>query len=218
MNATPKQIRILAAIRDFQLQNGYCPTMQEIADRLDISKVTVFEHIEALVRKGLLERDRYRARSLQLSEGVKLPDENKPTRLPMVGTIAAGRPIEAVEESQSLDLETLFSSRHGVYVLRVSGSSMIEDHIADGDFVVIERRETAQDGEVVVALLEDGQATLKRLYHERNRIRLQPANSTMQPIYVDKDLRIQGVLIGVLRSLGRVGKFLVTDEPVVPAA
>jgi len=101
------------------------------------------------------------------------------------------------------ELENLFNTRHGTYVLRVKGNSMIDDHIADGDYVIIERRENARDGETVVALLDDGQATLKRFYKERNRVRLQPANSAMAPIYVDKDIKIQGVLIGVLRTYSK---------------
>ena len=200
MMPTPKQLRILIAIRDFRVQNGYSPTMQELADQLGVSKVTIFEHVEALERKELILRARNRARSLEVSPTVKLPDEAKPASFPIVGTIAAGQPIEAIENRETLDLETLFDTRHGTYVLRVKGNSMIEDHIADGDYVIIERRETAKDGEIVVALLDDGTATLKRFYKERGRIRLQPANSTMNPIYVDKDIRIQGVLIGVLRT------------------
>ncbi len=142
----------------------------------------------------------------KISPTVKLPDEAKPASFPIVGTIAAGAPIEAIENRETLDLENLFNSRHGTYVLRVKGNSMIEDHIADGDYVIIERRESAKDGDIVVALLEDGAATLKRYYKERGRIRLQPANSSMNPIYVTKDVKIQGVLIGVLRTFSRGGR------------
>jgi repressor LexA len=200
MTPTPKQLQILIAIRDFRVRNGYSPTMQELADQLGVSKVTIFEHVEALERKELILRARNRARSLEVSPTVKLPDESKPTSFPIVGTIAAGRPIEAIETRETLELESLFNTRHGTYVLRVKGNSMIDDHIADGDYVIIERRESARDGETVVALLDDGQATLKRFYKERGRIRLQPANANMAPIYVDKDIKIQGVLIGVLRT------------------
>lgn len=205
MTPTPKQLKILIAIRDFRVRNGYSPTMQELADQLGVSKVTIFEHIEALERKNLILRARNRARSLEISPTVKLPDEAKPTSFPVVGTIAAGAPIEAVENRDTLELDALFTTRHGTYVLRVKGNSMIEDHIADGDYVIIERREHARDGEIVVALLDDGTATLKRYFKERGRVRLQPANSAMNPIYVDKDIRIQGVLIGVLRSYAKPG-------------
>jgi repressor LexA len=203
MTPTPKQLRILKAVRDYRVQNGYSPTMQEIADVLEISKVTVFEHVEALEKKGLLLRNRHKARSLEVSPKVKLPDEAKPASFPLVGTIAAGRPIEATQTNETLDLENLFTTRFGTYVLRVKGNSMIEDHIADGDYVIIERRESARDGETVVALLDDGHATLKRFYKERGRVRLQPANASMEPIYVDRDFKIQGVLIGVLRAFNQ---------------
>ncbi|HVX83932.1 MAG TPA: transcriptional repressor LexA [Phycisphaerae bacterium] len=203
MTPTPKQLKILIAIRDFRVRNGYSPTMQELADQLGVSKVTIFEHVEALEKKGLILRARNKARSLEVSPEVKLPDESKATSYPVVGTIAAGQPIEAIENRETLELENLFNTRHGTYVLRVKGNSMIDDHIADGDYVIIERREHARDGEIVVALLDDGQATLKRYFKERGRVRLQPANSTMAPIYVDKDIRIQGVLIGVLRTYPR---------------
>lgn len=200
MTPTPKQLKLLVSIRDFRVRNGYSPTMQELADLLDVSKVTIFEHVEALERKGLILRHRNRARSLEVAPTVKLPDESRPASYPIVGYIAAGHPIEAIENRETLELENLFNTRHGTYVLRVKGNSMIEDHIADGDYVIIERREQASNGETVVALLDDGQATLKRYYKERGRVRLQPANSNMAPIYVDKDIKIQGVLIGVLRA------------------
>jgi repressor LexA len=203
MTPTPKQLKILVAIRDFRVRNGYSPTMQELADQLSVSKVTIFEHVEALEKKGLILRARNKARSLEVSPEVKLPDESKATSYPIVGTIAAGQPIEAIENRETLELDNLFNTRHGTYVLRVKGNSMIEDHIADGDFVIIERREQARDGEIVVALLDDGQATLKRYFKERGRVRLQPANASMSPIYVDKDIKIQGVLIGVLRTYPR---------------
>ena len=206
MTPTPKQLKILICIRNFRVRNGYSPTMQELADELGVSKVTIFEHVEALERKELILRARNRARSLEVAPTVKLPDESKAASYPIVGTIAAGRPIEAIENRETLELENLFNTRHGTYVLRVKGNSMIDDHIADGDYVIIERREIARDGETVVALLDDGQATLKRFYKERGRVRLQPANSNMAPIYVDKDIRIQGVLIGVLRTYTRGGK------------
>jgi repressor LexA len=175
--------------------------MQELADQLGTSKVTIFEHVGALEKKRVLRRDPHKARSLEIVSDKKLPDENRNTKLPLLGSIAAGSPIEAVENREELDLEQLFQSRNGVYVLRVRGDSMIEDHLCDGDYVVIERRETARNGEQVVALLDNGEATLKRFYREGSKIRLQPANSTMKPRIVDaKSVRIQGIVIGVLRS------------------
>ena len=152
-------------------------------------------------KKRVLRRDKHKARSLEITTDDLLPDENRATKLPLLGNIAAGSPIEAVEQREEIDLETMFASRSGVYVLRVRGESMIEDHLCDGDYVVIERRETARNGEQVVALLDTGEATLKRYYKEGSKIRLQPANSTMEPRIVDADrMKIQGIVIGVLRS------------------
>src|SRR5258708_6579657 len=201
MNLTPRQTDVIVAIRNYRHLHGYAPTMQELADQLGTSKVTIFEHVGALEKKRMLRRDKHKARSLEITSDEKLPDEERATKLPMLGAIAAGSPIEAVENREEIDLETLFHSPRGVYVLRVRGESMIDDHLCDGDFVVIERRETARNGEQVVALLDSGEATLKRFYREGGKIRLQPANSTMEPRMVDADrCKVQGVVIGVLRS------------------
>jgi repressor LexA len=194
---TPRQIEILTRIRDGRRSDGYSPTLQEMADELGISKITVFEHVEALLRKGLLRRRSNRARSLELTPAARLPDD-RPTVLPLVGRIAAGRPIEAVESPDALDLETVFSSRFPVGILEVTGDSMIDEQIRDGDLVVYEKRPNARNGETVVALVEGEEATLKKFYREKNRIRLQPANPKYQPIYVT-DVEIQGVVIGVIR-------------------
>ena len=202
MNLTPRQLDVLVAIRNYRHLHGYAPTMQELADQLGTSKVTIFEHVGALEKKRVLRRDKHKARSLEIVADERLPDEDRSTKLPLLGNIAAGSPIEAVENREEIDLETMFHSRAGVYVLRVRGESMIEDHLCDGDYVVIERRDHARNGEQVVALLDTGEATLKRYYKEPgNKIRLQPANATMEPRIVDADqCRVQGIVIGVLRS------------------
>src|SRR3954468_19052510 len=202
MNLTPRQLDVIVAIRNYRHLHGYSPTMQEPADQLGTSKVTIFEHVGALEKKRVLRRDKHKARSLEIVGEQRLPDEDRATKLPLLGNIAAGSPIEAVENREEIDLETLFHAKNGVYVLRVRGESMIEDHLSDGDYVVIERRENARNGEQVVALLDTGEATLKRFYKEGgNRVRLQPANKSMEPRVVDADrCRIQGVVIGVLRS------------------
>ena len=203
VNLTPKQLHILTRIRDLRLARGYSPTMQELADELGVSKVTVFEHVEALIKKGALVRQPNKARSLEVKSGVELPDEQRHTRLPLVGNIAAGAPIEAVEDRESLDLEDLFAPPGGgssnKFVLRVRGDSMIDEQIRDGDFVVCETRNTARNGETVVALLDDGEATLKKFYREKGRVRLQPANPAFEPIIV-KRCQIQGVVVGVVRT------------------
>lgn len=195
---TPRQIEILTMVRDGRRLNGYSPTLQEIADELGISKITVFEHVEALLRKGLLTRRTNRARSLELSELASLPDD-RPTLLPLVGRIAAGRPIEAVETQESVDLEEMFTSRHPVGVLTVTGDSMIDEQIRDGDLVVYERRSNARNGDTVVALIDGEEATLKKFYKEKNRVRLQPANPKYEPIFTS-NVDIQGVVIGVIRK------------------
>lgn len=201
MNLTPRQTDVVVAIRNYRHLHGYSPTMQELADQLGTSKVTIFEHVGALEKKHVLHRNKHKARSLEIVSDELLPDEDRSTKLPLLGSIAAGSPILAVENREEIDLEQLFHAKSGVYVLRVRGESMIEDHLCDGDYVVIERRETARNGEQVVALLDSGEATLKRFYREGSRIRLQPANSTMEPRYVEADqCRVQGVVIGVLRS------------------
>jgi repressor LexA len=201
MNLTPRQVDVVVAIRNYRHLHGYSPTMQELADQLGTSKVTIFEHVGALEKKRVLQRNKHKARSLEIIADELLPDEDRSTKLPLLGSIAAGSPILAVENREEIDLEQLFRSKQGVYVLRVRGESMIEDHLCDGDYVVIERRETARNGEQVVALLDNGEATLKRFYKEGATIRLQPANSTMQPRIVPANsCRVQGVVIGVLRS------------------
>ena len=202
MNLTPRQLDVLVAIRNYRHLHGYSPTMQELADQLGTSKVTIFEHVGALEKKRVLRRDKHKARSLEIVSDERLPDEDRSTKLPLLGNIAAGSPIEAVENREEIDLEQMFHARNGVYVLRVRGESMIEDHLCDGDYVVIERREQARNGEQVVALIDGAEATLKRFYKESGgRIRLQPANHTMEPRIVEADrCKVQGVVIGVLRS------------------
>jgi len=198
---TPRQLQILQYIRDFRNQHGFSPTMQEIGDQLGLTKVTVFQHAGALERKGFLVRGaKHSARSLQVSPDFEFPDE-RPTRIPLAGRIAAGAPIEAIDNQDTLDLEEVFDCpRNHRFALRVAGDSMIDDHIQDGDYVICERRNTARNGEIVVALLPDGDATLKRIYREKKRIRLQPANPAYKPIYAEK-VEVQGVVIGVLRRV-----------------
>lgn len=206
MNLTPKQLHIVTRIRDLRTARGYSPTMQELADELGVSKVTVFEHVEALIKKGALLRQANKARSLEVNPELELPDEQRNTKLPLIGTIAAGSPIEAVENRESLDLEALFAppssnakAGSDIFALRVRGDSMIDEQIRDGDFVVVERRESARNGQTVVALLDSGEATLKKFYREQGRVRLQPANDKYEPIIVP-ECKIQGIVIGVIRS------------------
>jgi repressor LexA len=207
MNLTPKQLRILQLIRDWRVRRGYSPTMQELADEIGVSKVTVFEHVEALIKKSALVREPNKARSLSIAEGIAVPDEARPLRFPLVGKIAAGNPIEKVADHDELDLIDYFgeesNTRGGsTFALKVEGDSMRDEGILDGDFVLIERTQVAQNGDRVVALLPDGSTTLKTFFKEDDHIRLQPANPSFDPIRV-KYCQIQGVVKGVVRRYGR---------------
>lgn len=194
---TRRQRDILEFLRGYVDEQGISPTLEEIAAHFGVNKVTVFGHVAEMERKGVLKR-----RAPGVSRGLEIVDDEETgggiRSLPVLGKIAAGAPIETIEEPEQLDLNALVPEGRDVYALQVEGTSMIEDAIADGDIVLVERRETARDGEIVVAVLPDEEATLKRLYREGKRFRLQPANSTMEPIYVD-ELQIRGVVIGVVR-------------------
>ncbi|MBX3462669.1 MAG: transcriptional repressor LexA [Planctomycetes bacterium] len=199
---TEKQIRVLRYFRDYRRDRGIAPTLDEAAQALGVSKITIHEHLNQLTRKGAIHRDRAKARAVAILHD---PDaEDGPvlqpvTTLPLVGTIAAGSPIEALENREDVSLTELVPTGDRIYLLKVRGKSMIEDHIDDGDLVVVERRETANDGDIVVAILDDEEATLKRFYREPNgTIRLQPANSAMEPIYTTR-VQVRGVVRGVIR-------------------
>lgn len=202
MNLTPRQLDVAAAIRNHRHLRGFSPTMDELAEQFHVSKPTIFEHLGALERKGVIRRNKHMARSIELVSDEPLPDESRPTKLPLFGDVAAGSPVTPTEDREELDLETLFRSRHGVYVLRVRGEAMIEDHLCDGDYVIVERRESVRSGEQVVALVDGTESTLKRFYKETGgRVRLQPANKAMTARVLDADrVKIVGVVIGLLRS------------------
>lgn len=203
MNLTPKQLKILQLIRDCRIRHGYSPTMQELADQIGVSKVTVFEHVEALIKKGALVREPNKARSLSIADGIAVPDEARPMHFPLVGKIAAGYPIEKVEDRDELDVMEIIGPRPGrpgaIFALRVSGDSMRDEGILDGDYILVERADAANNGDRVVALLPNGETTLKTFFREADRIRLQPANPEFKPIYV-KDCKIQGIVRSVLRK------------------
>ncbi len=204
MSLTPKQVEIFRLIRDARMSQGFSPTLQELAAGLGVSRVTVHEHVEQLIKKGALTRETNKARSLSVAEDFVLPDEmHDGISFPLVGRIAAGYPIERLQDDESLNLESFFGPRTGsvgaTFALQVEGESMQDEGIFDGDYVIVERRNTARSGERVVALLPEGESTLKTFFKEKDgRIRLQPANEAFDPIIVD-DCQIQGVVIGVLR-------------------
>ncbi len=201
MNLTPKQLRILQLIRDSRVRRGYSPTMQELADEIGVSKVTVFEHVEALIKKGALVREANKARSLSIADGISVPDESRPLKFPLVGKIAAGYPIEKVADADEIDLVEFLSTLDdagSTFALQVDGESMRDEGILDGDLVLLKRAQVAHNGDRVVALLEDGSTTLKTFYKEADHIRLQPANPDFEPIRV-KFCQIQGIVKGVVR-------------------
>ena len=200
INLTPRQLDVVVAVRNYRHLHGMSPTMQELADQLGTSKVTIFEHVAALEKKQAIRRNHHQSRSIEILLK-HLPDEERPTKLPLLGSIAAGSPILAIENREEIDLERVFDSRYGVFVLRVQGESMIDDHLCDGDYVVIERRDTPRQGEVCVVLVDDSEATLKRFYREDDHVKLVPANAKMEPrIYAAERVKVQGIVIGVLRT------------------
>ncbi len=202
LNFTPRQMKILQLIRDGRIRHGYSPTMQELADELGVSKVTVFEHVEALIKKGALAREPNKARSLSIADGVAVPDETRPLRFPLLGRIAAGYPIEKFADQDELDMVQVLRPRKGkeehTFALKVEGDSMRDEGIMDGDYVLVERTEVARNGDRVIALLPDGQTTLKTYYREGDHIRLQPANPDFDTIRV-RYCQIQGIVRGVVR-------------------
>lgn len=208
---TPKQLQVLRHIAVFHGSRCYSPTIAELATQLNLSRSTVFEHLSELQKKSLLTTSPGRARSLRLTclgrkllrqsrEEEPTSPETVPAGIPLAGRIAAGRPVEAVENRDSISLESCFGLGDGLFALEVCGDSMIEENIQPGDYVICRRTEVASNGQIVVALVNDGEATLKRFYREQDRIRLQPANAEYDPIYAN-DCRIQGVVVGLLRKL-----------------
>ncbi|MHC4814707.1 MAG: transcriptional repressor LexA [Planctomycetota bacterium] len=204
INLTAKQINVLRFFRDYRRERGIAPTLEEAAQELGVSKITIYEHLNQLIKKGAARRDKARARAVSILYDPDAEAEGTgagagPT-LPLVGTIAAGQPIEAVVDREDVRFDELIPHGDDHYLLRVRGKSMVDDHIDDGDLVVVERRDTARNGEIVVAILENEEATLKRFYREADgHIRLQPANSSLAPIYPEQ-IEIRGVVRGVVRS------------------
>lgn len=194
---TERQQAVYQFIRDKIRGRGYGPTVREIGENFAIrSPNGVMCHLKALERKGLIVREPNMSRAIQLT-GEPVEEHG----LPLAGRIAAGVLHEAVEQDERVDFNELFSpSDKSLFLLEVSGESMIEDQIADGDYVVVRKQRTARKGQIVVAITDEGEATLKRWYPERNRIRLEPANSTMKPIFV-RNARVLGVVVGVVRRV-----------------
>ena len=192
---TDRQQNVYELIRSLIVKRGYGPTVREIGEHFGIKSPNgVMCHLRALERKGLITRSPNKSRAIELTEGVDRTDN----AMPMAGVVAAGPTALAFEQSDRIDFSEMFF-RDDRFILRVSGDSMIDAHIADGDYVVIQRQDTAELGQMVVAQTDDGEATLKYWYPEPGRIRLQPANSAMAPIYV-KNARVIGIAVGVVRA------------------
>jgi repressor LexA len=191
---TSRQKQIYDFLKDKIRNRGYGPTVREIGTHFGIrSPNGVMCHLKALERKGLITRESHMSRAIQLSESAQ-----PRTSLPLAGQIAAGSPVLAVEEVDRVDFGPLLEPEEH-YCLRVKGDSMIEDQIASGDYVVVRKQDTCREGDIVVALVDGYEATLKRFYRERDRVRLEPANSTMKPIY-SSNVKVMGVVVGVVRQ------------------
>ncbi len=196
---TSRQREIYIFIRGKIQGRGYGPTVREIGNQFEIKSPNgVMCHLKALQKKGLINREPNMSRAIQLlDDPTSAPAPSQGVKL--MGRIAAGSPIEAIEQVDEELAFTEWAGSDDKFALRVTGESMIEEHIADGDYVIIHKQEHARDGQIVAVRDEEGEATLKRIFKEKNRIRLEPANKTMKPIYRDK-VEIVGVLVGVVRK------------------
>lgn len=199
MALTRRQKEVFEVIRDFIDTKGYSPSLEEIGGSLGLSSVaTVHKHVTHLVDKGLVRRVWNQNRSIELVDG----GAGRALDLPLCGTIAAGVPLEAIPTTETITVPAdMVAGRGRTFVLRIQGESMTGEQIRDGDYVIIEERQTARDGETVVALIDGSEATLKRFYRDGPTVRLQPAHPTMQPIVVPADrVQVQGVVVGLIRK------------------
>ena len=197
MFLTKRQKEVLDFIRKYLSKNGYAPTFSEIAKEFGFnSKGTVYKHIKALCEKGLIQHEWNRTRAIEIL------DENSgfPT-VPVLGSVAAGKPIEAVVLPESISIPPTFMKRGKHFILKVNGNSMIDEHIADGDFIILRERDNAQNGETVVALIDGTEATVKKYYTKSGKVELHPANNEVETLILDPErIQIQGVVVGVMRK------------------
>ena len=213
----PRQREVLSLIESLTEDNGYPPTLAELAKALGLkNRMTVHQHVAALKKKGFVLWEPGLNRSLRVVNPSELPEQNgldipdevieeptvRPRGIPMAGTIAAGMPIDALQTDEYLDVDSQYAES-GCFALKIKGDSMIEDGIYDGDYVICKPQPSPRNGEIVVATLEDGSATLKRFFKENGRYRLQPANANMDPIFIDAShqLEVQGVVVALFRKL-----------------
>jgi len=206
---TPKQLAVLREIETFQASRCYSPTMEELARSLGVSRPTVFEHIAELREKGLVEPSRGKARSLLLTkrakrllEQVSCGDsaQSDDTAVPLLGCVSAGYGIETAQDNLSLGLTEFFGRTGDLFALQVRGDSMINAGIADGDYLICKYSATAENGQIVIALLDEQKATVKRFFRDKKSVRLAPENDAFEPIF-STDCRIQAIVIGLIRRL-----------------
>ncbi|OGM34676.1 repressor LexA [Candidatus Woesebacteria bacterium RIFCSPHIGHO2_02_FULL_39_13] len=191
-NLTPKQKKIFDFITSFYDKEGYAPSLAEIANKFKKSTTTIYQYVETLKEKGVLTKEDNTWRGISLSSGK--------SNIFLLGYIAAGEPIEAISNPESVDAPTSMLSGGGLhYALKVKGNSMVDEGIYDGDTVIIHRQETATNGQKVVALINGNEATLKKIYKEKSGFRLQPANSSIKPMFV-KQLELRGAVVGIIRK------------------
>jgi len=197
MYVTKRQKQILDYLKGYIKNHGYSPTFDEIAGTFGFSsKGTVYKHIKALKLKGLIKHEWNRARAIEIKS-----DHPEEYVLPVLGMVAAGRPIEAVESTEQLSVPAGFIRAGNHYVLRVVGNSMIEEHITDGDFVVVQEKANAENGETAVALIDESEVTIKKIFKRDDKIELRPANEKFKSLILDTDrVRIQGIVVGILRK------------------
>ncbi|HSK10568.1 MAG TPA: transcriptional repressor LexA [Vicinamibacterales bacterium] len=196
---TKRQREILDYLNEFIEQHGYAPSLEEVGRRFGLSSLaTVHKHLTNLQEKGFIKRAWNRSRSVELLQS---RTAGRAVDLPLLGYVAAGAPIEAIATAESISVPESLVGKRDTYVLRVRGESMIDEQIRDGDYVIVEDRKTAENGEMVIALLGNSEVTLKKFYRESAHIRLQPANPAMQALVVPAEhVRVQGVVIGVMRK------------------
>jgi repressor LexA len=196
---TKRQREILDYLNEFIQQHGYAPSLEEVGRRFGLSSLaTVHKHLTNLQDKGFIKRAWNRSRSVEL---VQTRPGGRAVELPLLGYVAAGAPIEAIATSETIAVPEDLVGKRDTYVLRVRGESMIDEQIRDGDYVIVEDRKTAENGEMVIALLGSTDVTLKKFYRENGSVRLQPANAAMQPLIVPADsVQVQGVVVGMMRK------------------
>jgi repressor LexA len=198
MYFTKRQLEILDFLRQYIAQFRIAPTLEEMAEHFRVSKITIHDHVKTLEEKGVLRKAKNRARAIELVEAERAAEESRLV-LPVLGLVQAGSPHEPYENPEEFDLHNWVDKPGDLHLLRVTGDSMIDDHITEGDLVLVDRKRRPRDGDIVVAATPDGGVTLKRIYRENNRVRLQPSNAAMEPMYFES-AEVRGVVVGLMRK------------------